>query len=586
MAGRPAFARSYRLRLALGYAAVAVLLAASWAWSLYGPLVGAVQRQQRSQLLSVARAGALAVESAATSTANAANALVAHTDLRMTVVAADGTVIADTQADPATMENHATRPEIAAALAGRVGYATRDSRTQNVRQLYVAVPTTLRGERAALRVSEPLQRIRQLTAETRRTGLALLAAALLVALLLAHRLAALSARPVERLADAACAMAAGDLAIAVPRQSGPLEPLADALARLRAQLRERIGALETQRADLRAVLDGLDDAVLLLEGRTVRIANRAVHVRFRPAAEDLAGRDLAETGLPAPAVAAVTARLDAAEPSTVELAPDPRHRSLRVTVVPLEPHDRSPRSLVIVADVTERARLDRMRRDFVANASHELKTPTASILLLAEAASTASADGDVAQAGAFIGQIAAEADRLRRLVSDLLDLSRIEGAPAEGALTDVRQAVELSCTAHRRAAVAKRLSLTADLTAVEGEHVYAAAEAADVAVALDNLLANAIAYTTEGGVSVTVRADATRVTVEVADTGIGIPAADIPRVFERFYRVDRARSRANGGTGLGLSLVKHAVERSGGTVAIRSASGEGTRVTLSLPRAV
>jgi len=577
---------SYRVQIALGYLAVVALFVGLWAWSLYGPLSAAVTRQQQTHLAGVAQAGSLAISDSTTSTADAIRLLVANTDLRMTVVAADGTVVADTQADPATMENHALRPEIAAALDGRVGHATRDSATQNVQQMYVAVPSTLQGAPVALRVSEPLQRIREITASSRRGSLAMLAAALLIALAVGYRIAARTARPVEQLAAAAAGMAAGDLAVAVPREAGSLAPLSDALMRLRTQLRERIGTLENERSDLRTVLDGLDDAVLLLEGRNIRVANHAVRSLLTTGSGDLAGLDLASSGLPAPAIATVLTNLDTPETRIIELDPDPLHRYLRVTVAPLDSAGHPRRSLVIIADITQRARLDGMRRDFVANASHELKTPTASILLLAEAAGSASEDGDAEQAAAFVGQITDEAQRLRHLVSDLLDLSRLEDAPHAGSVTDLRQHVDLSLAAHRHAANAKALSMTADFSAVEGQHVYVAAEAADVAVALDNLLANAVTYTATGNIEVSVTADSQWASITIADTGIGIPATDLSRVFERFYRVDRARSRAGGGTGLGLSLVRHAAERSGGTVAIQSALGEGTRVTVSLPRAL
>jgi signal transduction histidine kinase len=229
-------------------------------------------------------------------------------------------------------------------------------------------------------------------------------------------------------------------------------------------------------------------------------------------------------------------------------------------------------------------RLDRVRRDFVINASHELKTPTAGIMLLAESAGSAARDGDTAQALAFVAQIESEAAHLRSLVLDLLDLSRLESTPAEGTYTDVRRAIDLSLTGHRRAAGEKGLSVAIDDSATVGTDFVARADPTDVAIALDNLLANAIAYTESGGVTVRTRADSERVTIEIEDTGVGIPSEDLPRVFERFYRVDRGRARDTGGTGLGLALVRHVTERSGGSVMIDSEPGSGTRVTLRFPR--
>jgi signal transduction histidine kinase len=221
----------------------------------------------------------------------------------------------------------------------------------------------------------------------------------------------------------------------------------------------------------------------------------------------------------------------------------------------------------------------------VSNASHELKTPVAGIQLLAESAETAATDGDVEQSLGFTRQIEAEAARLKRLVSDLLDLSRLETAPAPDAITDVRQAVDNAIAGHRGTASRQRLALSVDLSAIRGVDVFVAAEPTDVAIALDNLLDNAIAYTESGSVNVSVKASDSSVRIKVADTGSGIAPEHLPRVFERFYRVDRARSRESGGTGLGLALVRHVVERSSGTVSLSSEVGVGTTFTVTLPRA-
>lgn len=578
------WASSYRVRLALGYVVIVALFAGLWGWSLFGPLTDTVIEQQQTHLQSVAQAGVLVLGQPDIDLASSVDSLVARTDLRMTVIASNGVVLADSEEEPGTMENHADRPEVAAALAGSIGRDIRESATQGVQQMYVAVPASFQGKRVALRVSESLERIRELSAQTRRTGLALLGAALVIALGVGVRIATATARPVERLADAATTMASGNLNASVPDESGALAPLAEALARLRAQLRDRIGALETEQTNLHAVLDGLQDAVFLLEDEHITLANRSAAEIF-PLVLTLRGRSLADSGLPASLVTAVRENLFGDESACTEIGPDPRGRSFRLTVVPLERSPQHTRSLVVVADITDRARVERMRRDFVANASHELKTPTAGILLLAESARDAATDGDAEQALTFVSQIRAEAARMRQLVLDLLDLSRLETAPAEDAITDVREAIDLALAAHSRAASEKGLTLKADFSAVSTEDVFAAADRTDVAVALDNLLANAIAYTDTGKVTVSVVTDDPNVAISVADTGMGIPPEDLPRVFERFYRVDRSRVRDSGGTGLGLSLVRNVVERSGGRVAIDSTPAVGTRVTVTLPRA-
>jgi two-component system phosphate regulon sensor histidine kinase PhoR len=577
---------SYRLRLTLGYVAVTAVLALAWAVSLFGPLTSAITSQQRSQLESLARADALALAYADSPAASLARRL-GSPDLRVTVVGADGTVLADNQNDLSKMENHLTRPEIASALAGRVGHDVRRSRTEGIDQLYVAVPATYLGRPVALRVSESLASVSALASQARRTGLLLLLAAIAVAGLFTARLASMTAAPVSRLADAAHAIARGD-SRDVRQEAGDLGVVSEALTDLAEQVRGRIAQSEAEQANLRAVLDGLDDAVLLLDGDVVRLANGAASRLFRAPFGGWRGKRLDETDLPASLLAAVRdTRADATgQPAFREFNLGPSGRRLRLTVAPLNATDAASRTLVVIADVTERACLDAMRRDFVANASHELKTPTAAIQLLAGSARTAAADGDVTQALAFVSQIEAEADRMRRLVLDLLDLSRLESVPAEGAVTDLRSAVSLALTAHRPAADAKGLTLRADFSAVSSEDVFACADATDVAVALDNLLSNAVGYTESGGVTVSLAADADSAVLTVSDTGVGIPQEALPRVFERFYRVDRARSRESGGTGLGLALVRHVVERSCGEVTIASTLCEGTTVTLRLPRAI
>jgi two-component system phosphate regulon sensor histidine kinase PhoR len=185
----------------------------------------------------------------------------------------------------------------------------------------------------------------------------------------------------------------------------------------------------------------------------------------------------------------------------------------------------------------------------------------------------------------FVEEIAQEADRLRRLVVDLLDLSRLERPHGASGVTDVRAAVANTVVAHRPAATAAGLKVSIDQDAVADTDVYTTADATDLAIALDNLLANAIAYTDRGSVTIRLSASDDTVGVVVSDSGVGIPAEHLPRIFERFYRVDAARGRTSGGTGLGLSLVRNAVERSGGSVEISSQAGVGTTVTVSLPRA-
>ena len=381
-------------------------------------------------------------------------------------------------------------------------------------------------------------------------------------------------------------MARGNLEVEIPDVPTDLVPLAESLSVLREQMRVRLTALESEQKTLRTALNGLSDAVFLLEEGTIRYANSAAGRIFRMPPSGWRDTALFDVGLPESLVGTIAAHLGAEKTFAAELDSDPLGRTLRLAVIPLDAGRQDGRALVVVSDITERARLDRVRRDFVANASHELKTPVAGIQLLAESAGSAAADGDVEQSLLFSAQIHDEAVRLERLVRDLLDLSRLETIAQSDELTDVRQAIDNAVLSHRAAASRSGLTLDVDLSAIRGVDVFVAAERTDVAVALDNLIDNAIAYTEKGGATITVTVSSTLVHIAVSDTGPGIPADDLPRIFERFYRIDRARSRESGGTGLGLALVRHVVERSGGTVLVASEEGVGTTFTLSLPRAV
>ncbi|HET6498132.1 MAG TPA: ATP-binding protein [Coriobacteriia bacterium] len=399
------------------------------------------------------------------------------------------------------------------------------------------------------------------------------------------RVASRSRRPVERLAAAAAEMAAGNLAVAVPQESGDLAGLARALGDVREQMRVRLDELDAERRNLRTVLDGLRDAVFFLQGERVVFANSAAGELFRAPHGGWRDTPLPDAGFPASVCEFVVASMDTDESSSIDWGPDPTGRTLRISVQPLNRADTHQRAIVVVSDTTERTRLERVRRDFVANASHELKTPAAAIHLLAESATHAARAGETDVALAFAVQIEQESARLARLVTDLLDLSRLEATVTSERLTDVREAVGNATLAHGRSANEAGLDLVTDLSPVDGLDVFARIDPTDLAVALDNLLDNAIAYTEHGAVTVRVESNHDVIRVRVSDTGVGIPADDLPRIFERFFRVDRARSRRTGGTGLGLALVRHVVERANGTVEVDSEVGLGTTFTVTLPRA-
>jgi two-component system sensor histidine kinase SenX3 len=242
----------------------------------------------------------------------------------------------------------------------------------------------------------------------------------------------------------------------------------------------------------------------------------------------------------------------------------------------------SPRmTLLIIRDVTEQERLDQMRRDFVANTSHELKTPVGAVTLLAEAIESAA--DDPAQVRIFAARISAEASRLGQLTGRIMSLSRLQ---ADDGLGDVRPvAIDEVIAASIEAHVVQADSAGVDLARGGDRDVWVRGDAQILIEAIGNLVANAIVYSPKGSrVGIGVRADGDIVEIAVSDQGIGIAEADRERIFERFYRADEARSRRTGGTGLGLSIVKHAIQRHGGEVLLWSRPGRGSTFTVRLPR--
>ncbi len=347
----------------------------------------------------------------------------------------------------------------------------------------------------------------------------------------------------------------------------------------RAQLQE----LETSRSQIEGILHGMAEGVLAV-GPDERL------LLINAAARAIGGINPA-LGPGTPLVDAlrdpelqrlVRAVLQSGSPRVQDLtlyAPAERHLTVHATPCPCAPTGRGV--LLVLHDVTERQRLEQVRRDFVANVSHELKTPLTAIQGAVETLLDG-ALGDAGHARPFVASIAEETTRLRRLVDDLLTLAQVEqrhAAPAREPIP-LDEFLKAEVARHRALAEVHQVSLTLEATALSLQ-----ADRRQLAQAVGNLLDNAIKYNRPGGRVVVRVAEADgQLRIEVEDTGLGIPPDDLPRIFERFYRVDKGRSRETGGTGLGLSIVKHVAEAHGGTVSVESRLGHGSRFTLQFPR--
>ena len=320
-------------------------------------------------------------------------------------------------------------------------------------------------------------------------------------------------------------------------------------------------------------VDALNQPALLFDARgRLDAANRAACelMGLRPDARDL-------TILECTASTAITDIADrvrgSREPMTVDVERAGRELRVSVSLVGEE-------TLIVLADRTRERQIEDLRRDFVVNASHELKTPVTAIQTLGDAIAITLAE-DPRRAGSLVKRLNEESERLARLVNELLDLRRLEVAgPLELVPVDLAEIARLVVAEQFPRAEARGVML--ELDAPDGAPV--AGVKADLEAVVKNLVSNAVKYNREGGrVDVTLRTEGATRVLTVADTGIGIRQQDLPRIFERFYRVDTARSRATGGTGLGLSIVRHAVDRHGGKVQVASSLGEGTTFTVTLP---
>ncbi len=524
------------------------------------------------------------------------------TSTRITVILPDGRVIGDSEANPADMENHRHRPEIVAALKGITGTAIRFSDTRCQSLMYLALQVRQDNKVLAVtRVSLPLSIIDwSLNSLVRQIILGWLIIAglfALVAWLLSRRIS----RPLEDMRRVAERIADGDLDARVARpDSEELGDLARALNRMAAQLDERLNTITRQRNEQQAVLASMAEGVLAVDRdeRILHLNQAAAHLldlapeqaRGRSIQETVRNRDLQNL------ISAALAGTAPVESDIVLYGNKERFLQLHGTAL-TNAAGKNIGALVVLNDITRLKQMETIRRDFVANVSHELKTPITALRGCVETLS-GSEPMDPAENARFLAMMERQTARMQAIVEDLLSLSRIEFdaerhriALDPGSIGNVLQGAIQSFAAPAAAKeIALELNCPADLTAP--------INAALLEQAVGNLLDNAIKFSANGtSIRVTGRRidsggaacpqDArpvSEVAIQVTDQGPGIEKQHLPRLFERFYRVDQARSRALGGTGLGLAIVKHIVLAHRGTVSVESTPGQGSIFTIRMPR--
>jgi two-component system phosphate regulon sensor histidine kinase PhoR len=490
-------------------------------------------------------------------------------DVRITVIRTDGVVLGDSVRDPAAMENHAGRVEVRMAVAGEVGVASRVSETVGQPFRYVALPPR---DGRIVRVALPLSIVDERLTRVRLLVVGGAALAALVGVAAVAVIARGLTRPVRSVTDSVARMSDGHLEARAP-EDGPAELalLAATVNRMAADLDARIRQVRQDREQRDVILSAMEEGIVLFgPNGPVGYANPAASRMLGTAPKDV--RTLAPHELRA----LVEECRAEGRPRDRELETGLPARTIGASAVPIEV---TGDVLLVLRDVTASRRVEAMRRDFVADASHELKTPAAAIQAAAETIQRALEGDDPAAATRFASQVRREAVRLSRIVSDLLDLSRLESE--RPAMEPVRLDRVVMDEVSRLGPEAREAEVRLD---VDAAPVTVRGSSKDLALLARNLLDNAVRYTPHGGrVFIGVASNGERAVLTVDDTGIGIPSRDLPRVFERFYRVDRARSRETGGTGLGLSIARHVVEQQGGRIRARSDLGQGSSFTVTLP---
>jgi len=534
--------------------------------------------------------------------------LAAASGARLTVIAPDGRVLADSQAEPAHMDPHNTRIEVVDARRTGLGWSIRHSATLGQDMLYVAESSG--PEAPTIRAALPLTRVRAASASLRRAISAAAVVAAALAVLVGAWLARSITGPLGEVAQAARRVGEGDLAArARVTTEDEVRDLAQVINAMAGSLATARAGLEQSAAHLHSILTHLADGLVVVgPDETVELLNPAAALLLAVEPEGDLGHGLGPVGQVAGPATQPPAGL--ATHATHHLAEVVRHyelvdvvrRALRLrTLARAEvlTGDQPPRTIAAAAtpvegddgellgavmalrDLTALQRLQQVRQDFIANASHELRTPVAAIRSLAETLNNG-ALRDPEAASRFLGQIVTNTESLATLLDDMMALTRLEDVQHRSQPEALGVQELLAAAAQRVAPQAEDRGTQLEVEAPSGLEVWCAPD--DLLTAVVNLVDNAVKYAGEQSrVRLSGERAGDQVLISIADNGPGIPEADRERVFERFYRLDKGRSRALGGTGLGLSIVKHAVESNGGRVWVEAAAEGGARFVVALP---
>jgi two-component system, OmpR family, phosphate regulon sensor histidine kinase PhoR len=494
--------------------------------------------------------------------------------IRITIIDPQGKVLADSMENPQSMENHHNRPEVIEALKGNVGRSTRFSSTTNQESLYVAVPLIYNGSaRGAMRANLFLKDV-GLPASL-KTHMAVIAGILTVIALLAALILSRSiSRPIKELTDASHRLAEGDFDSRVfLDRNDEFRVLAETFNTMSRDIKTAFDEATRQRTELKSIIDSLKEGLLVVDKRgDIIYSNESL--------KEIVGWALITVGKPYWEALGEVRIVEIVEKARSGIL-DPmeeveiRGKTFLCSAARLVKEEET---VVVLHDISTRKELERIKKELVSSVSHELRTPLTSIKGFAE-----TLEEEVNEEGRhYVEIIKRNTDRLISMVSDLLALSELEEKPSglEQVDVDLKSLVDDGVRLFTGQARSKGLVIR-----IEGPPTLPSiiADPFKLEQVITNLLDNAVKYTDEGEIVVSLAHDDRWVTMEVRDTGIGIPRNKLPHIFERFYVVDKSRSRKTGGTGLGLSIVKHIILLHGGDIAVESTQGEGTRFIIKLP---
>ena len=503
-----------------------------------------------------------------------------QTATRITIIAVDGTVLGDSEEEPANMENHANRPEVIDALNTGLGESTRYSITLGKKMMYVAVPISNQDEVLGIaRVSLPLTTVSSLVNSVTVSIIVAMVVAALLVIVMAWFIARTTTRPIRKLTVASRKMTSGELGQKIGIETrDEVGELARAFNEMSAELKEMVDTISGDRARLATILDNMTDGVVMtdIEGN-ISLTNDAARKLFnikndteKPLIEVVRDYELDEV---------LKLCLETGETQAVQYESGESKKYIRAIAIPIYGDELSG-VLLLLQDLTEVRNLQTTRRELIGNISHEFRTPLAGIKAMAETLRDGAID-DKETAKDFLARIDDEVERLTQMVAELTELSRIETGQAELKLEAVNLNLLIEEVIARLGPQVERQQLiidkklAADLPSVQ-------ADKERIRQTIVNLIHNAIKFTDPGGkITVATRADAGSATVDISDTGPGISKSDLPHVFERFYKGDRARSGE--GSGMGLAIAKHIVEVHGGSIWAQSEEGRGSTFSFSLP---